>query len=127
MGKEKSKLLNLTDKFRINDNFEHKMQRIKIMPSLVSKGKGGEDADGRRETNKKIEEDRRYEIEAAIVRIMKARKKITHNELISEAIQQLQRRFQPQPAVIKQKIEALIEREYISRSANNREEYEYVA
>jgi len=32
----------------------------------------------------KIDDDRKHEIEAAIVRVMKARKKLLHNDLVTE-------------------------------------------
>jgi hypothetical protein len=40
-------------------------------------------------TTARVEEDRRYVIDAGIVRIMKTRKKIKHTELISTLFQQL--------------------------------------
>ena len=58
---------------------------------------------------------------------MKARKIITHNNLVAETIQQLSKRFKAQPPAIKAKIETLIERDYIKRDANDRTSYSYVA
>lgn len=37
-----------------------------------------------KETRQKVEDDRKLEVEAAIVRIMKARKKLDHNNLVTE-------------------------------------------
>ena len=80
-------------------------------------------------------------IEAAIVRIMKARKTLNHTTLIAEVrsgftfcmhmlsiykvscvqvTSQLQSRFIPDPMVIKRRIEGLIEREYLKRSSSDR-------
>merc|ERR1711892_1050826 len=76
---------------------------------------------------KKVDEDRRHEIEAAIVRIMKTRKQLNHNQLVIEVTEQLKSRFSPTPAIIKKRIEALIEREYLSRDTKDRKLYNYEA
>ena len=47
--------------------------------------------------------------QACIIRIMKANKNMTHNELVSETTRQLASRFLPDPMGIKKRIEALIE------------------
>lgn len=44
----------------------------------------GESEPERKETRTKIDEDRKHEIEAAIVRIMKSRKKLTFLGLVTE-------------------------------------------
>lgn len=62
----------------------------------------------------KVEEDRSIAIEAAIVRIMKARKTLKHTDLVVEVMNQLTL-FKPNPRLIKTKIEALIEREFLQR------------
>ena len=55
-------------------------------------------------------------IEAAIVRIMKARREMEHSNLVAETTAQLSSRFFVQPAAIKKRIECLIEREYVRDS-----------
>jgi len=76
---------------------------------------------------KKVEEDRKHLIEAAIVRTMKARKNMQHANLIAEVTKQLQSRFRPYPLTIKKRIESLIEREYLERSGTDRKVYNYLA
>lgn len=74
-----------------------------------------------------VEEDRKPLVEAAIVRIMKARRVLDHNSIVAEVIQQLSARFSPSPPVIKKRIESLIDRDFLERDANDRRVYKYVA
>lgn len=112
-----------TDVFSVNEQFTSKLHRVKIQTVLAK----GEMEPERRETRNKVDEDRKHEIEAAIVRIMKARKKTPHNLLVAEVTEQLKARFMPSPQVIKKRIEGLIEREYLARTPEDRKVYVYVA
>jgi len=108
------------DVFSFNSQFKSKLIRVKVKP--VS------DAENQRKVIKtKVAEDRKLLIEAAIVRVMKARNKVNHNNLVSEVIQQLSSRFQPHVNVIKKRIESLIDREYLERDSNDRKTYVYLA
>lgn len=102
--------------FTVNDSFTSKLFRVKIQ-AVTAKG---ETEPERKETRSKVDEDRKHEIEAAIVRIMKARKRMTHASLVSEVTEQLKARFLPSPTIIKKRIEGLIEREYLARTADDR-------
>lgn len=51
-----------------------------------------------------VEEDRRHLVEAAIVRIMKSRRQLPHNDLIAEVTKQLANRFSAQPSFIKKRV-----------------------
>ncbi|CAG2058466.1 unnamed protein product [Timema podura] len=98
--------------------------RIVKIQTVAAKG---ESEPERRETRNKVDEDRKHEIEAAIVRIMKARKRMPHNVLVAEVTEQLKSRFLPSPVIIKKRIEGLIEREYLARTPEDRKVYTYVA
>ena len=74
-----------------------------------------------------VEEDRRHLLEAAIVRIMKARKVLNHNDLVAEVTKQLSARFVPPPQFVKKRVESLIEREYLERDEHDRRVYRYMA
>ncbi|EDO35230.1 predicted protein [Nematostella vectensis] len=119
----KGKDITATDVFSVNDLFTSKLHRVKIQTVLAK----GESEPERKETRTKVDEDRKHEIEAAIVRIMKARKKRPHNLLVAEVTEQLKARFLPSPQVIKKRIEGLIEREYLARTPEDRKVYLYVA
>ncbi|KAF3905924.1 Cullin-3-A [Orbilia brochopaga] len=113
------------DKFSFNSNFTSKALRIKIG---IVKGAGNkvETDKERKETEDKIEESRAHLIEAAIVRIMKARKQLKHQALMLQITEQLSKRFMPDPTMIKKRIESLIEREYLERSAGDTNTYTYL-
>lgn len=56
------------------------------------------------------------------------RKELTHQNLITEVIQQLTARFLPDINMVKKRIESLIEREYLERVEDaERPAYRYVA
>jgi cullin 3 len=74
-----------------------------------------------------VEEERRHVLEAVIVRIMKSRKTLTHNQLLEEICRQVSNRFSPTPGSIKSRIESLIEREYLKRDDNDMRKYIYQA
>jgi cullin 4 len=109
-----------SDEFVFNHAFAHKQTRIKVnaiqMKETVEENTG---------TTEKVFQERSYQIDASIVRIMKTRKVLTHLELVTEVYGQL--RFPHKPADIKKRIESLIEREYMERNPDNATQYKYVA
>lgn len=108
-----SKDVKIDDKFYFNETFYSQFQKFKI--GVVTSGNKVEDSHERSETEKKNNDTRGGVIEAAIVRIMKQRKDLSHQKLIAEVIQQLTARFMPDVNMVKKRIESLIEREYLER------------
>lgn len=107
-----SNKINSTDTFAANAKFTCNMRKIRIPMASIEAS----------HSKARVDEDRSYAIEAVIVRIMKARKTMKHQQLISEVLSQLAF-FKPQPRVIKKRIEALIDREYLERSAEDQQQY----
>lgn len=110
------------DTFAVNESYASKLKRVKI-PLVSAK----ETSNLSPVVPPAVEEDRRHLVEAAIVRIMKSRKQLQHNELIAEVTRQLSARFNPTPPFIKKRIESLIEREYLEREKEDRRVYRYLA
>lgn len=113
-----TKNISSTDIFEYNSKFTDKMRRIKIpLPPVDEKKKVIEDVD----------KDRRYAIDASIVRIMKSRKVLGHQQLVMECIEQLGRMFKPDLKAIKKRIEDLITRDYLERDKENPNVFRYLA
>ncbi|KAL2854483.1 Cullin [Aspergillus pseudoustus] len=121
-----SKDVKPTDKFFFNNEFQSPFMKVRI--GVVSGGANKvESQDQRKETEKKMNDERGASIEAAVVRIMKQRKKLIHSNLISEVLSQLSARFVPDVNMVKRRIESLIDREYLERVAEDPPTYGYVA
>ncbi|KAL7535236.1 hypothetical protein ACHAXR_006362 [Thalassiosira sp. AJA248-18] len=95
--------------------------------ALSASNRSGGLVDGSSTVPVAVEEDRRHLLEAAIVRIMKARKMLNHNDLVAEVTRQLSGRFVPPPQFVKKRVESLIEREYLERDEGDRRVYRYMA
>ena len=117
-----NKKLEDAHQFMLNAQYKNALKKVAI-PLL----RAVEAEDSGEEENKAIELQRRHQMDAAIVRIMKTRKQQRHNLLVAEVISQLSARFKPKPNDIKKRIEALIEQEYMERDKDERGTYNYLA
>lgn len=92
--------------------------RIKVpMPIVEDKKKVVEE----------VQKDRKYAIDAAIVRTMKSRRALEHTQLVLEVMQQVKKMFAADQKTIKKRIEDLIDREYLERDSQNTKLYKYLA
>jgi cullin 3 len=66
-------------------------------------------------------------VEATIVKVMKTRRRIEHNALLTECTKILSAKFNPDLTMIKKRIESLIDREYLERDPDDRRFYKYIA
>lgn len=71
-----------------------------------------------------LKKQRAVQIQTVLVKIMKGRRRVSHNDLISESIKQITC-FKAEPAFIKQQIEWLIEGDYMMRDENDKTFYIY--
>ncbi|KAK3902588.1 hypothetical protein C8A05DRAFT_44011 [Staphylotrichum tortipilum] len=108
-----SKNVKTTDRFAFNTSFASKT--IKIKAPVINSSSKVEDSDERKQTELKNDQTRCHVVDAAIVRIMKQRRELTHTQLTSEVINQLVGRFNPDVGMIKRRIEDLLGREYLER------------
>lgn len=108
------------DRFLFNSSFTNNQRRIRITNITMK-----ETVKERAKTHEAVSNDRLYLIDAAVVRIMKARKTLDHRALMGEVMAQL--KFPASSSDIKKRIETLIEREYMERIEGDRSKYKYLA
>jgi cullin-4 len=114
----KTKEVNPNDTFTFHSSFTAPLYRLRINNIQMK-----ETQEENQSTTERVFQDRQYQVDAAIVRIMKSRKTLSHTLLISELYGQL--RFPIKPADLKKRIESLIDREYLERDAQS--VYNYLA
>uniref|UniRef100_A0A1I7XUR6 Cullin-4 n=1 Tax=Heterorhabditis bacteriophora TaxID=37862 RepID=A0A1I7XUR6_HETBA len=107
------------DKFTVNSGLQEMRYRIRISEVQMK-----ETEEEHKQTEEQVNQDRQYQIDAAVVRIMKTRKTLQHQQLISELFAQL--RFPVRSADLKKRIGSLIERDYLCRDGDDPNTYKYV-
>jgi cullin 3 len=111
---------------QINLKFKYNLIKVNMIPKVTHKKKDlNQKSDIQNEVDREIASERAMVLDAMVVRIMKARKKERHTELMNEVIKQVSL-FKPQPQMIKQAIERLIEKEYLERDDSDRQVYIYI-
>jgi cullin 4 len=96
----KGREVNRSDTFTVNLNFTDPKYRLKINQIQLK-----ESREENKETHERVALDRQYETQAAIVRIMKSRKVMTHGNLVAEVINQTKSRGAVELVEIKKNIE----------------------
>ncbi|XP_065078341.1 cullin-1-like [Ochlerotatus camptorhynchus] len=107
---------------QLNTAFGSKKLRININHPLKAEVKVEQES-----SNRSIENDRKFMIQAAIVRIMKTRRSLLHSQLVGEVLNQLATRFIPKVQIVRKCIDALVDKEYIERRAGEKDVYDYLA
>ncbi|XP_037501253.1 cullin-3-like [Rhipicephalus sanguineus] len=102
------------DIFTVNDSFTSNADNVNIESTSSN------------EPAFNLHDEQKYTLEAAIVRTMKAHRKMTHDDLFTEVTHLLRDTYTPSRMVFKTRIEALLEREYLERDPENNEVYIYV-
>lgn len=110
-------------KFMINKNYRSKLRKV-VIPTIHSLGTKPVDTDISKNA---IIIQRRTQIDASIVRIMKNRSTYSHRDLSNEVCNFVSKRFTPSPRIVKKRIEAMIQQGYIERDPEQRSVYNYIA
>jgi hypothetical protein len=100
----------MTDRIALNLSFvDRNRLRLRIAPSVHI------DAPREaKEAKRQVTDDRKIQVQAALVRVLKARRRVERGALIAEACEQLSRKFSVTGQLVAECIEILIEREYVA-------------
>jgi len=122
LKKAKVLLSDETDTYDYNPGFKSKKIRVNLNTPVKSESKADTT-----EVLKAVDDDRKFVIQATIVRVMKSRKTMKSQALIAEVTQIIAARFTPRIPDIKKAIDTLLEKEYIERTSDSRDTFQYVA
>jgi len=116
------KALSPLDAFVVNPAFKPKKNvvpcyRIRVSDKVIKPEEGREE----------MERSRGFELQAHIVRVMKARRNCLHNQLYTEVFKNVCYRFHPTPDLFKKQIATLCETDILERDEDNRDLYHYIA
>ena len=120
------KTITKQDAFRVNDKFRSQLKRITI--NSIQKKESKKDSES---VHQRVLADRKFFIDAAVVKTLKAKKSIRHNELVTEVIQLV--RFPLEIPALLARIEWLIQQSYMRRDDPEEREskpstlYHYIA
>ncbi|KAL3359349.1 hypothetical protein AABB24_016090 [Solanum stoloniferum] len=113
-----NRIVSSSDHLEFNSKFTDRMRRIRVPLPPV---------DERKNVVEDVDKDRRYAVDACIVRIMKSQKVLPHQQLVLECVEQLSRMFKPDFKANKKRIEDLITRDYLERDKENPNLFKYLA
>ena len=115
-----SRSIKAGDCFRVNRSFSCKMRKFHIKCAVLDQQ--------HKKVKDRVMEARKNLIEAVIVRTMKARKTMRHEELCAEVVPQVMLAVgvAPDAKTIKIRINDLIERDYLERDIADRTKYTYL-
>ncbi|CAF3492273.1 unnamed protein product [Rotaria socialis] len=116
--------LSMNNNIRVNDAMKNDKIKINLMKIQQANPMNKIDPNS---VYSSVFEERKLAIQAVIVLIMKNRKTLKHNFLLSEVIERLARVFKPDIPAIKKCIDLLIEKQYMERDDKERDLYKYLA
>jgi cullin 1 len=116
--KPKKQRIDDTDVFVFNEKFTSKQRKFKLnQPVSIH----------REAADENISEERKHILDAAIVRIMKARRTLQYNDIVELVVTQVSKLFIPKPRDIKRRIDELITKEFLKRDPSDPTLFHYLA
>ncbi|KAI0809184.1 Cullin [Irpex lacteus] len=110
------------DVFLFNADFTDPAFRVHINSIQVK-----ETAEETKRTQSLVEGDRKYALDAAIVRIMKGKQQMQYEQLKTATVDAVKHHFKPDIPMIKQRVDNLVEQDYLRRDEDDFSLLIYVA
>ncbi|KAG2227353.1 hypothetical protein INT45_004308 [Circinella minor] len=105
-----------TDIFTYNESFTSSLQRVKMNTDKLK-----EVIESNTTVSRTVLISREQQVDAAIVRIMKSKRQLSHGALLGEVVRQIQ--FPATAQDVKKRVELLIEKEYLERTEGDGYQY----
>jgi len=115
------------DQIGENDTFSVKLVNHKKRKIVFPPGSAKAQIQENTVDKKNVIAQRKFEIDAAMVRVMKARNVCTWNDLQVQVVEHLKARFMPVTKMMKERLESLIERGFIERDTDDTNRLKYIA
>lgn len=124
--KPMSRTISPNDKFSINYSFSAPTRKLKVqaIAGVVPPSRSDSTVDLVQDT---VKRERLSEVNAAVVRIMKASQRLNHAELMSKVALELESRFPLSGSTFKKSMNYLLEKEYIQRDPEDISIYHYIS
>jgi hypothetical protein len=79
------------------------------------------------QSEQQISHERKFVVEASIVRVMKSQRRLQHEQLVSKLVDRLKSQFKVDPAMVKARVHDLVDRDYLELDETDPSTYLYVA
>ena len=120
-------LLLKNNKLSLNISFISKESKMNLNYKCKDKTKAKEEDKKDKEVSHFILEDRKYQIDASIIHVLKKYRKLSFDDLKNKVTLEVKNYFIPEITLLKQRLDNLIDRNFIERDQNNLDTYIYIA
>lgn len=114
------------DKFLINKEFIIEENKINLNYKCKKKNDKGEDNKENNEISHFVVEDRKYQLDANLMHLMKKHKQMNFNELKDNVIKAVSAYFIPEISIIKARLDYLVDMNFLEKNKDNKDVYIYI-
>ena len=111
----------------LNMNYTNNESKLNLNYKCKDKTKMKDEDKKDKEVSHFLLEDRKYQIDASLIHVLKKYKRLSFDELKNNVTVEVKNYFIPDVVLLKQRLENLIDRNFIERDVNNPDTYIYIA